>query len=623
MVMLQNSASGLYCCHHERSHSDAVAATMTRFHRTASAAVLIALCCCAPLQAAPLPAAPKTLHMLLTTSETGFDPAVASDLASLSLLENLFEPMLHYAYLARPVRLEENTLRAMPRVEDQGRSYVFELRPGNYFTPDPAFKGVPREVTAQDYVYSLKRLYDPALKSPWLFLFEDKIVGEAALKGADGKFSYDSAVEGLQALGRYTLRIRLKAADPNFLFYLAMPATGVVAREVIEAYPGQAASHPVGSGPFMLGQWKRSDKIELLANPGYRPAPFHAGPGVAPADRELAAALEGRRLPLVQRIEVSIVEEYQARLLAFLKGEFDYLEQVPETLSGMVLAGAALRPELAGKGIVLSRFPVLQTYYMWMNMDDPVIGGYGNARVALRRAIALSYDAADDIARLKKGLALAAASPLPPEVLGYDAGYRSPVGYDPVLARALLERYGYRLQADGFRSQPDGTPLTLVMHSETGAAARLREQLWRKNLAAIGLRLVFKNDKKGEIIKASRLGKVQMFETNWIADFPDGDNFFQLLYGPNSGRANYARFRLAAYDRLYEEARTLPDSPRRRLLYRDMTQLIHAYNPWVLLSHPVSADLRQPWLRNYKRHPVEFTAWRYLDVDQARRDGAR
>ncbi|MEG2961491.1 MAG: ABC transporter substrate-binding protein, partial [Janthinobacterium sp.] len=148
----------------------------------------------------------KTLHLFLSTSETGLDPAVASDLASLNLMENIFDPLLRYDYLARPVQLQGNTARGLPQVEDGGRTYIFQIQPGVYFTPDPAFKGQPREVTAQDYVYSLTRLYDPALKSPWLFLLEDKLVGDAALKA---KFSYDTPIAGLQALDKYTLRIRL------------------------------------------------------------------------------------------------------------------------------------------------------------------------------------------------------------------------------------------------------------------------------------------------------------------------------------------------------------------------------------------------------------------------------
>ena len=575
--------------------------------------------------AAQAPAQPagahKTLRMFLSTSETGLDPAVASDIATLSLLENLFDPLLRYDYLARPVKLRPNTTVALPEVSADGRTYTFRIRPGIHFTPDPAFKGAKREMTAQDYVYSIKRLYDPTLKSPWAYMFDGKIVGDEVLKA---RFDVDTPVAGLSAPDRYTLRIRLKEPDNNFLFYMATPASGVVAREVIEAYPGQAGNHPVGTGPFMIGEWKRSDRIVLLANP-YSTAVFRSSladsaPGNDPEDRAIAAALKDKRLPLVDRVEVKIAEEFQGRMLGFLNSEYDYLEQVPESMTDMVIRNGQLKPELAARGMRLSRFPVLQTYYMWMNMNDPVVGGYGKDRIALRRAIAMAYHSAEDIALLKRGFAIKAESPLPPNVLGYDPAYRSPVPYDPALANALLDRHGYgQRDEEGFRRSPDGKPLTLTMHSEATVGGRLRDELWRKCLNAIGLRVVFRSDKKTEIIKASRLGKVSMFESNWIADFPDGDNFYQLLYGPNAGRANYARFNLPAYNERYEAARQLTDGPARQKLYFEMNQLIHAYNPWVPLTHAVSADIRHPWLKNYKRHPVEFTSWRYLDVDVAER----
>ena len=587
--------------------------------RLTAAALLFPLLCAGSAVQAQAPREEKVLRMFLSTSETGLDPASASDNATLSLLENLFDPLLRYDYLARPARLRPNTATAMPEVSADGLTYTFRIRPGIHFTPDPAFKGIKREMTAQDYVYSIKRLYDPALKSPWAYMFEGKIAGDEALKK---DYDVDTPVAGLQAPDRYTLRIRLKAPDNNFLFYLAVPASGVVAREVIEAWPGQAGNHPVGTGPFMVGEWKRSDRINLLANP-YSTAVFHATPGEAgkysAEDKAIAAALEGKRLPRVDRVEVRIAEEFQGRMLGFLNAEYDYLEQIPESMTDMVVRDGQLKPELAARGIVLSRFPVLQTYYMWMNMSDPVVGGYGKDRVALRRAIAMAYNNAEDIALLKKGFAIKAESPLPPNVLGYDPAYRSPVPYHPALANALLDRHGYRRGADGFRRTPDDKPLTLAMHSEATVSGRLRDELWRKCLNAIGLRVVFKSDKKTEIIKASRLGTVQMFESNWIADFPDGDNFYQLLYGPNAGRANYARFNLPAYNTRYEQARQLSDGPARQKLYFEMNQLIHAYNPWVPLTHVLSGDLRHPWLKNYKRHPVEFTTWRYLDVDVAQR----
>ncbi len=568
--------------------------------RLTAAALLFPLLCAGSAHAQPpSKGQEKVLRMFLSTSETGLDPAAASDNATLSLLENLFDPLLRYDYLARPAKLRPNTATAMPEISADGLTYTFRIRSGIHFTPDPAFKGVKREMTAQDYVYSIKRLSDPAIRSPWLSMFE--------------------GVADIRALDRHTLRIRLKAPDNNFLFYLAMPASGAVAREVIEAYPGQAGNHPVGTGPFMVGEWKRSDRIVLLANP-YSTAVFHATPGDSPEDKAIAAALEGKRLPRVDRVEVRIAEEFQGRMLGFLNAEYDYLEQIPESMTDMVVRDGGLKPELAARGIVLSRFPVLQTYYMWMNMNDPVVGGYGKDRIALRRAISLAYNNAEDIALLKKGFAIKAESPLPPNVLGYDPNYRSPVPYDPALANALLDRHGYtQRDADGFRRAPDNKPLTLTMHSEATVGGRLRDELWRKCLNAIGLRVTFKSDKKTEIIKASRLGTVQMFESNWIADFPDGDNFYQLLYGPNAGRANYSRFNLPAYNERYEKARALRDGPERQKLYFEMNQLIHAYNPWVPLTHVLSGDLRHPWLKNYKRHPVEFTQWRYLDVDVAQR----
>ncbi|UGQ46490.1 ABC transporter substrate-binding protein [Massilia endophytica] len=599
---------------------------MKRFWKLAACAAALAMLGGAPsvtAQSASPAGGEKVLHALLSTGETGLDPAVASDLASLSLLENLFDPLLRYDYLARPVKLQANAARALPTVDAAGTTWTFQLKPGMLFAPDPVFQGKRREVTAADYAYSIKRLYDPALKSPWLFLFEDKLLGDEAYR--KGKFSYATEIPGIQVVDKYTLRLRLKQPDPSLPFYMALPATGAVAREAAEAYGSQLGNHPIGSGPFRMGEWKRTDKITLAANPDYH-LRFHAGADVAPASRPIAQALEGRRLPLVDKVEVKIMEEYQSRVLGFLNGEFDYIEQLPESMREMVLdpaaARPALRPELAAKGMVLYPFPVLQTYYMWMNMEDPVIGGYSKEKVALRRAIALGYNGPEDVALLKKGLAIPAQSPLPPNVLGYDPAYRSPIAYDPALARALLDRFGYKTGSDGFRSLPDGRPLTLVMHSEPTMVGRLRDELWRKNLNAIGLRVTFKTDKKTEIIKASRLGKVMMFETNWIADFPDGDNFYQLLYGGNAGRANYSRFNLPEFNQRYEQARLLSDGPERSKLYHEMAQLLHAYNPWVPLTHPISADIRQSWLKNYIRHPVELTNWRYLDIDPEARSGA-
>jgi ABC-type transport system substrate-binding protein len=578
------------------------------------AGMLLWLCVLPTVYAADMS---KTLHVMFKKSESGIDPATASDVNTLAIIENLFDPLLRYDYLARPVRLAPNTLTAMPEVDAEGLTYTFHLRPGIHFTPDTAFAGVTRELTAQDYIYSFKRLYDPAIKSPWLFVFDGKIAGDDALKRATGasKSTEDVAVAGLQALDRYTLRIRLTHPDHNFLYTLAMPATSAVAREVIEAHVRETGEHPVGTGPYLLKEWEHSQHLVLEANPGFRNGKFVEQASDSD-DKAIANTLQGKQLPLIGRIDIKVVEEQQGEMLSFLSGQFDYLEQIPPPLSDMVLDNGKLKPELERRGILLSRFVPLQTYYMWMNMEDPVLGGYSPERIALRRAIALSYNREEDMRILERGLALPAQSPLPPDALGYDRNYRSANHYDPPLARALLDHFGYRdINHDGYRETPDGKPLVLTMHTQASTTGRLRDELWQRSLDAIGIKVVFKSDKYTEIIKQSRLGKVQMFETDWIADIPDGENFLQLLYGPNSNGANYARFSLPQYNQLFEQARRLADSPERTQLYTQMAQLIDGYAPWVPRIHPVSVDLRYAWVKNYKRHPVTFTNWRYLDID--------
>ncbi|GAA4030263.1 ABC transporter substrate-binding protein [Actimicrobium antarcticum] len=577
-----------------------IAARLTSL-RCFAAACLLSLC--VPASAAD---PSKTLHVVLQNSETVLDPAQASDISTLSLIENIFDAPLRYDYLARPLTLQPNLTTAMPAISADRKTYTLTLKRGIRFTPDPAFGGQPRELVAADLIYSLQRHYDPALKSPWLFLLDGKLAGDTQLK--QGKFDPDRAIAGLTAPDRYTLQIVLNQPDNNFLYLLAMPALSVVAHETIAA----KSALPVGTGPYRLTQWQRSSRLVLEANPDFRPTVFGdsgtANPGIA-------RALAGKSLPLIGRIDIKVIEEPQARVLGFLNRDVDYLEPVPAALAKLVLEDGKLKPELIAQGIRLALFPEMALDYLWMNMEDPVLGGYALPQIALRRAISLSYHRAEDIRVLSQGLAIPAMSPLPPNVFGHDAAPASASEFNPALARALLDRFGYRdRNGDGWREQPDGTPLILTMHSLASSTGRLRDELWERSLKEIGIRVVFSSGKFTDLLKAARLGKVQMLESQWIADFPDGENFYQLLYGPNSGSANRARFRLPAFDRLYEQALLLPDSPARNALYREMNQLVQAYAPWVLRTYPLAADVHHPWLQNYQRHPVMLTTWRYLDV---------
>src|SRR5690348_1356445 len=236
--------------------------------------LVVVLALAATAQAADLR---KVVRVAYPSAESRLDPAAQSDEASEGINENIFDPLLEYDYLARPAKLKPRTATALPETTDGGRVYTLHVKPGIYFTPDPAFRGKRRELVAQDYVYSIERLFDPKLKSQWLFLVEGRIAGaDRAMADArrTGHFDYDRPIEGLAAPDRYTLRITLTRPDYTFAYVLAIAPTAAVAREVVDYYGDDLAAHPVGTGPYRLVQRIPGSRIVLEANPGYREAVF-------------------------------------------------------------------------------------------------------------------------------------------------------------------------------------------------------------------------------------------------------------------------------------------------------------------------------------------------------------
>jgi oligopeptide transport system substrate-binding protein len=567
----------------------------------------------------------KTLRLALPVAESGFDPVVVHDLYSNTVLEGILEPMLAYDYLARPVKLVPNTLTAMPEVSDNGATYTFRVRPGIYFAADAAFKSTRRELIAADYAFSIKRLFDPKLKSPWLFLLEGKISGmEEAVKRAQGnqdKFDYDASIPGLEVLDRYTLRVRLKEPDFNLLYIFAMPTLGALAPEVVKHYGEDIGSHPVGTGPYYLKAWVRSHKIVLEANPVYRESYF-VGEGENENDRAIVAHLKGKRLPIIGRVELTVIEESQPRYLAFLGGGLDYMGVPPDFVS-IALPGGALAKNLERRGIRLARAAEPDVTYTFFNMEDSVVGGYQQDKIALRRAISLAYNTAQEIAIIRKNQAIPAQSPLPPGVAGYDPAFKTELTeYSPPKAKALLDLFGYKdRDGDGYRERPDGSPLVIEYASANTLVDRQFDELWKRNMDAVGIRVRFKKGTWPELLKQQKLGKLQVKGAAWIADYPDGDNFLQLLYGGNIGQANDSRFKLPEFDRLYEQAKRMPDSPERTRLYQQMTKLVLVYAPWKLGVHRIANQLVQPWIVGYKEHALIHAPWKYLDIDLERGRG--
>jgi ABC-type transport system substrate-binding protein len=573
---------------------------------------------------------PKVLRYAFLIAETGFDPAQISDLYSRIVTAHVFEALYKYDFLARPFKLKPHTAAAMPEASADLKTWTIRIKPGIFFADHPAFGGKRRELVAEDYVYAIKRTFDPANKSPGISTWQEAgIIGldemrERALANKT-PFDYDTPVEGLRALDRYTLQFKLKAPRPRLVFQLADSSTvGAVAREVMEAHPGDTMAHPVGTGPFRLAEWRRSSRIVLERNPNYREVLYDAEPN--PDDAEGQALLQrfrGRRLPMVDRVEISIIEASQPRWLAFLNAELDYLS-VPGEFANLAAPNNRLAPNLAKQGVQLYRTLLPDRVLLYFNMEDPVVGGYTAERVALRRAIGLAMDIKREITLIRRGQAIVAQSMIAPHTFGYDPAFKSENGdHDLPRAKALLDLYGYvDRDGDGWRDRPDGQPLVIEYASQPDETSRQFDELWKRDMDALGVRTTISAAKWPEQLKRARAGQLMTWQLGFSASNPDVQDAFQTVYGPAAGGQNLPRFKLDAFDRLYDRMQPLPDGPERLHAIQEANKLLLAYAPMKYSVHRIGLDLAQPWLIGYRRPPFGNQWWQYVDIDATRQAGA-
>jgi oligopeptide transport system substrate-binding protein len=567
----------------------------------------------------------KTLRVGFITAETGFDPQAISDLYSGFVARVIFEPLYRYDYLARPFKIIPNTAVALPDVSPDGKTWTIKVKPGIYFADDPAFKGKKREMTAADYVYSWKRLIDPKVRAPNIEVVTDRFVGDTEyIKASSSENNpYDIEFQGVRAIDRYTLQLKLKAPDYDLLDDMTSTEMSAVAREVIEKYGDEghrAMANPVGTGPYVLKDWRRAQKITLEANPGFREMYFPES--ADPADKDILAVMKGKRIPAIGRVEISILEESNPRLLAFIKGELDMSNPVPADLILNVLdANNKLKPEFAQKGISLTRGIQPAITFEYFNMDDPVVGGYTKDKIALRRAISMSYNVDDEIKIVRQGQGIPATQLLPPNVIGHDPNFNGRAKFDVPTANALLDKFGYLdKDGDGWRDLPDGKPFTLMIGSVPSAFDRQLEELWKKSLNSIRIRADFVKQKFPDLLKQARAGQLQMWGLGNTSATPQGFGFMQLLYGPNAGLSNLPRFNLPEYNEAYATGKRLPNGPERDKLLHKMSELVSVYAPWHLLAYRYENVLTWPWLLGYKYNPFNAQPWLYWDIDPAMRE---
>ncbi|GAA0742597.1 ABC transporter substrate-binding protein [Ideonella azotifigens] len=570
----------------------------------------------------------KVLRYALRAAETGFDPAPLSDLYSRIITSHLFEGLYTYDHLARPPVIKPLTADGMPEASADFKVFTIKLKPGIFFADDPAFKGGKRELVAEDFIYAFKRFADPANKAPsWSDLEELNIVGLNEARdeaiASHKPFDYDKVLPGFRALDRHTLRIELKESRPRLIESLADSSLrGAVAREVVEFYGDQIAAHPVGTGPFILANWRRSSLITLARNPAYRERFYDAQPAADDAEGQaLLARFKGRRLPMIDRVEVAIIEEPQPRWLSFLNQEYDFIERVPEEYISQAMPAGKVAANLAKHGVQGYRSQAPDIVISVYNMEDPVVGGYTPERIALRRAMNLAMDIRAEIDIVRRGQGYTAQSPFIPNTSGYDPKFKSEMGdYDPARSKALLDLYGYLdRDGDGWREQPDGSPLRVWRASQTDQLSRALDERWQRDMKAIGIRAEIRPAQWPENLRAVQAGSLMMWWLGISAAQYDGQSTLGLYYGPQAGSGNYARFKNEQFDALYRKALVLPDGPEREALFVQAKRIAVAYAPYKIHLHRYITDMARPWIVGYRRPVFWNDWWQYVDVDDSQR----
>ncbi len=546
----------------------------------------------------------------LVAKVKGFDPAHVSDLYSHICQKQVYESLYQYKYLARPYDVEPCLADSLPRISENGLRYSIGFKKGVYFSDDDCFPGGKgREALPRDFIYSLKRVCDSRTATTGWWLFEGRIKGldeyrkMTAALSPDDTVDYFKSLEGLYVNDSGRIIIELKKPCPYFKYILTMAYTSVVPYEAVNYYKEEFLNNPVGTGPFILEEWWRGQKIFFRKNPSYSHG-FYPSEGES-EDRE-AGLLEdaGKAVPFLDGLELSVFRESQPMWLNFLKGNLDAAGIPKDNYNDVVTPGKSLRGKYAAKGITLRKGESLDLTYIIFNFNDPVLG----SSPELRKAVSLAYDTEKMIDLFYNGRAIQAHSPIPPGIFGYEEDFRNPwQRHDIEAAGKMLEKAGY----PGGEGLPEFEYLT-----SASTTARQMAEFFAAAMEEIGIKIKIIGLTFPEMITRFKENKFQIAGAAWGADYPDPENFLQLLYGPNASPGeNSACYKNPEYDSLFRLISVVPDGPERLRSIKRMKEILITDCPWVFNTHRLSEALQYKWVKNSKPHAVSGGNYKYIRID--------
>ncbi len=562
-------------------------------------------CACVPKK----PFQKGTIISVLDTNIPHLDPIRSTNTPSSIINSSIFEGFYHYHYLKRPLQIEPKLAEAMPEISEKGHVYTIRIKKGVFFQDDPAFPhSRGRELVAQDFIYSWKRLADPKNKAEGWWVFDGLIKGlnEWRDKVRRGQADYGTPVEGLKAIDLYTLRITLTRPSFQFLHLLCMPVTMVVAREVVNHYGQQIVSHPVGTGPYRLVHWVRNSEVRLKKNKNFREV-FYSEEGSPEDKKKNLLQSAGLKLPLMENVLVRIITKRQSLWLSFLKGQLDH-GVIPNDYYDEVFENDQLISGYKEKGIRILRQYRPDVGFLVFNMEDSILG----KNRYLRQALSMALDKELILKKFYNSRGVMAHGPIPPMLDVYDPYYKNPLSYNLKGAKEYLVKAGY--------PRGRGLPVFVYEMPSSSIWSRRFAEFIKAQWAQIGVKIEIKANTWPLFYKKVKSRKAKIFDMAWVADYPDSENFFQVFYSKNiSPGSNSSNFVNRRYDSLFEKAVVLPPGPERTQKFRELVKIINEEIPVIFLVHRINQKPFHIWLNNFNIHPVIFDFYQYLSVDERKK----
>ena len=503
---------------------------------------------------------------------SSLDPAFARNQANSWAVAQLYNGLLALDSTLQPAP----ALARRFAVSKDGKTYTFVLRRGVFFHDSEVFvNGRGRAVTAQDFVYSFRRLLDPATASPGGWIFRGKVLEDKAGTISDTCFV---------AANDSTLRIHLQAPFVPFLGILTMPYASVVPREAVARYGKDFREHPVGTGPFRFKLWDEGNVLLYARNPRY-----------------WRTDNQGRTLPYLDAVAISFIADRKTEFLTFMQGKLDFLSGIREGSRDLIMnPDGTVRADFRGR-FTVQKVPYLNTEYLGFQLDSANLSGEQAAQGRalrdgrVRQALSYAIDKPALLTYVLNHVGQPGNSGFVPAALPSFSATEVPgCTYQPQRARQLLQAAGYG----------PGHPLKLRL--STVAERKAVSEFLQKNWADVGVQVHIDINQSAAQQEMVDGGRAAFFAKSWLGDYPDAENYLALFYSPNFSPAgpNKTHFRSAEYDKLYDQARAEQNPAARTALYQAMDRLVVANSPVIPLYYDEVVRLTQNNVRGLKANPM-------------------